>query len=89
MNAPGRAPAPKSVRKHLLTGVLLRGKPGCGARLSGNGQSGPREGPRGYAITYACKSCRGVSVRAEHVEPMLLGLLVERLARSDAETLLR
>ena len=80
MNAPGRAPGPKSVRKHLLTGVLL----------SGNWvKAGPMKGPRGYALTYACKSCRGVSVRAEHVEPMLLGLLVERLARPDAETLLR
>jgi hypothetical protein len=90
MNAPGRAPGPKSVRKHLLTGVLLCGKPACGARLSGNWvKAGPVKGPRGYSITCACKSCRGVSVRAEHVEPMLLGLLVERLARPDAETLLR
>jgi hypothetical protein len=44
-------------------------------------------GPRGHAIAYACTSCRGVSIRA--VEPLLIGLLIARLARPDAVTLLR
>lgn len=86
LDAPGRAPGRKTVRKHLLTGVLRCGKPGCGGYLSGmwvmqptGGKSGrPKAGetkePSGqvaHSITYGCKSCRGVSIRAEHVEPMV------------------
>jgi DNA invertase Pin-like site-specific DNA recombinase len=87
LNAPGRAPGPKSVRKHLLTGVLRCGKPGCGGRLAGNWVM--QANGTGHAITYACKSCRGVSIRAEQVEPLVLGHVVQRLARPDAVTLLR
>ncbi len=35
LNAPGRAPGRKSVRKHLLTGVLLCGRDGCDGYLHG------------------------------------------------------
>ncbi|MGB3483618.1 MAG: recombinase family protein [Mycobacterium sp.] len=35
LNAPGRAPGRKTVRQHLLTGVLLCGKPDCGGHLNG------------------------------------------------------
>ncbi len=83
--------APKSVRKHLLTGVLRCGKAGCDGHLSGNWvrQAGNKAAPRAYALVYACKTCRGVSVRAEHVEPLLQVALVERLSRPDAAKLLR
>ncbi|MCA9642510.1 MAG: recombinase family protein, partial [Myxococcales bacterium] len=63
LNAPGRAPGRKTVRRHLLTGVLQCGKPGCGGYLSGLWTNQQK-------IAYACKSCRGVSVRAENVEPL-------------------
>ena len=87
LNAPGRKPGPKSVRKHLLTGVLGCGKPGCGGRLAGNWVM--QANGTGHAITYACKSCRGVSIRAEQVEPLVMGHLVKRLARPDAVKVLR
>jgi hypothetical protein len=44
---------------------------------------------RAYVIAYTCKACRTVTIRQEHVEPLLLGLLVQRLARPDAKKLLR
>ena len=40
-------------------------------------------------ITYGCKQCRGVSIRAEHVEPLLYGIVSGRLAMPDAIDLLR
>lgn len=82
LNAPGRAPGRKSVRRHLLTAVLQCGKPGCGGYLSGHWTAQ-------RAITYACKSCRGVSIRAEHVEPLIYKLVSERLAGEDAVDLLK
>lgn len=100
----GNAHGPKSVREHLFTGVLqcgntqlsekLKEKLGrdyCGGHLSGNlvRQAGNQEAPRAYALAYACKTCRAVSIRSEHVKPLLLGLLVERLSRPDAKKLLR
>jgi hypothetical protein len=58
------------------------GKEGCDGGLSGTHTIDKK-------ITYACKSCRVVSIRAQHVEPLPLGTLITRLARSDAEKLLR
>ena len=87
MNAPGRAPGPKSVRRHLLTGILQCGKPGCDGHLSGNWVM--QANGTGHAITYSCKRCRGTSVRAEHVEPLVFDVLVARLSRPDAVKLLR
>ena len=81
LNAPGRAPGRKTVRKHLLTGVLRCGK--CGDRLSGLQIGGTKQ------IAYNCKGCRGVSVRAEHVEPLLEAVIAGRLAKPDAVDLLR
>lgn len=106
LNAPGRAPGRKTVRQHLLTGVLWCGKPGCGGYLNGqwvmlhpSGRKpgrrkageplGPPTGEVGHRITYACKTCRGCSIRAEHVEPLVYGVLIERLAREDAVDLLK
>lgn len=109
LNAPDRAPGPKSVQKHLLTGILQCGNTElsptakrrlgrdpdnndpCGGHLSGNWvwQSGKKDAPKAYTLTYSCKRCRGVSVRAEHVQPLLMNLLVEWLARPDAVKMLR
>ncbi len=44
---------------------------------------------RAHQITYACKSCGGVSIRAEHADALPLGLLTEPVAQQDAKTLLR
>ena len=91
LNAPGRAPGRKSVKKHLLTGVLLCGKPGCNGYLNGQWamQAGNRAAPRAHSIVYACKTCRGCSVRADHVEPLLYGVVSRRLAEPDAVDLLK
>ncbi|HTY27696.1 MAG TPA: recombinase family protein, partial [Mycobacterium sp.] len=79
---PRRAPGQKSVQKHLLTGLLRCGKPGCGHHLSGHITK------TGVAA-YNCKKCRGVSIRAEHAEPHIFGLVAERLSRPDARDLLK
>jgi DNA invertase Pin-like site-specific DNA recombinase len=91
LNAPDRKrPGKKSVQRHLLTGVLLCGKPGCGGHLAGNWvMQAHGKGPRAHAITYACRTCRGTSVRAEHVEPLLYDLVGGRLAMDDARDLLK
>ena len=80
LDAPGRAPGRKSVRRHLLTGVLQCGK--CGHHVVGQWT---REGK----IAYSCRACRGVSIRAEHVEPLLYGVVSGRLAMPDAIDLLK
>jgi DNA invertase Pin-like site-specific DNA recombinase len=82
LNAPGRAPGRKTVRRHPLTGVLRCGKPGCGHYLSGM-QTLDK------SIVYRCKKCLGVSVRAVNVEPLIFGVVAGRLARPDAVDLLR
>ena len=102
LNAPGRAPGRKTVVRHLLTGVLTCG--GCGHWLSGTwvmqktgGQSGrpkagqtkTHSGERSHRITYSCKGCHGCSVRAGLVEPLIYGLVSERLAEPDAVDLLK
>ncbi len=80
LNAPGRAPGRKSVRRHLLTGVLKCGK--CGSHVVG-------QWTKQGSIAYSCRACRGVSIRAEHVEPMVYDLVAGRLAMNDAVDLLK
>ncbi|STZ58987.1 recombinase [Mycolicibacterium tokaiense] len=91
LNAPGRAPGRKSVRAHLLTGILKCGK--CGNTLSGNWQfatkTAAESGQRDYTLAYSCKTCRGCSIRAEFVEPIVIKLVGGRLAKADAINLLR
>ena len=77
---PNRAPGRKSVRKHLLTGVLGCGR--CGHYLSGHWT---KESIR----LYGCKQCHGISIRAEHVEPMMYQVVSGRLAMPDAVDLLK
>jgi DNA invertase Pin-like site-specific DNA recombinase len=80
---PDRRPGPRTVRRYLLTGVLLCGKCNGQYRLSGLWGKGAHD------IVYVCKQCRGVSIRAQHVEPQLVGLIGGRLAQPDAVDLLR
>jgi DNA invertase Pin-like site-specific DNA recombinase len=82
----GNAHGPKSVRKHLLTGVMRCGRDGCDGRLAGNWT---QANGTGHAITYTCKTCHGLAVRAVNAEPMVLGALIKRLSRPDAVKLLR
>ena len=89
LSAPGRAPGRKSVRRHLLTGVLQCGLPGCGGYLAGQWAIQPHNGPRARSVLYACRKCHRVSVRAEHVEPLVYRLVSGRLAMLDAVDLLR
>jgi hypothetical protein len=73
-----------------LTGVLWCGRGGCGGYLAGQWvMQAHRGGPRAHSITYSCKSCRRVSVRAEHVAPLLYGIVSGRLAMPDAVDLLK
>jgi hypothetical protein len=81
LKTPSRAPGRKTVNRHLLTGMLGCGK--CGHHLSG------MRTPNNAAIAYTCKACRGVSIRGEHVEPLVYGLVIERLAQPDAKDLLK
>ncbi len=55
LDAPGRAPGRKTVRKHLLTGVLRCGKPGCGGYLSGMWVMQPTGGKSGRPSTRAAR----------------------------------
>jgi DNA invertase Pin-like site-specific DNA recombinase len=80
LNAPDRKPGRRTVRRHRLTGILRCGA--CGHYLSGIVTA--------YAaLSYRCRECFGVSVRGEHVEPMLMALLTARLAQPDAIDLLK
>ncbi|MGD9621252.1 MAG: recombinase family protein [Mycolicibacterium sp.] len=102
LNAPERKPGRKTVRKHKLTGVLRCGK--CGAHMVGKwqmqktgGKSGPPKagevkqhpGTLAHKIVYACVKCNGCSVRAEHIEPLLLSRIAARLSQPDARDLLK
>jgi len=104
LNAPGRGPGKKSVRKHLLTGVLKCGNNGCAGTLAGQwvmqatgGKSGRRpagvvlesDGQKAHRIVYGCKACFGCSIRAEYVEPLIYKTVSARLARADAVDLLQ
>lgn len=93
----------RSVRRHLLTGVIFCGK--CGHHLSGQwvksktgGKPGrpkagqkkePHPGEVNYRIAYTCKSCRGVTIRAHDIEPLLFKLIGKRLAQPDAVDLIK
>ena len=68
------------MRRHLLTGVLGCGK--CGHYLSGMHTVSK-------TIAYQCKKCRGVGIAAHEVEPLIMGVIVGRLAKPDAVDLLR
>ena len=80
LDAPGRAPGRKAVRRHLLTGVARCGK--CGYTLSGHHTTDKR-------IVYVCKACHGVSILAENVEPLVYRIVAGRLAMPDAVDLLK
>lgn len=82
MANPSRKPGRKSVRKHLLTGMLFCGK--CGHHMGGVHTAGRQ-------LAYACKNpaCRGVSIRRDHVEPMICELITGTLAAPDAVDLLK
>jgi DNA invertase Pin-like site-specific DNA recombinase len=89
LNAPGRkgrTPGKPSVRQHLLTGLLFCGKDKCSGHL--HGQWVMTAGGE-HTINYVCKKCRGVSVRANDIEPLLYDLIGGRLAEEDAVDLLK
>jgi DNA invertase Pin-like site-specific DNA recombinase len=87
MTKPGRGPGPKTVRKHLLTGVLWCGREGCGGYLSGNWAM--LANGTGHVINYRCKSCRGLSVRESDVQPLVMRALIKRLSHPNARKLLQ
>ncbi|WP_036450063.1 recombinase family protein [Mycobacterium marinum] len=81
LDATGRSPGRKSVRRHLLTGMLRCGRCNDGY-LAGIPDARKK-------LTYRCKNCLSLSIRAEHVEPLLYELVAGRLAMPDAVNLLR
>ncbi len=70
----------RTVRKHLLTGVLQCGR--CGHHLTGH------RNMHGV-LSYVCRSCMGIAVRAADVEELTYGLVAGRLAMPDAGDLLQ
>ena len=82
INSPTRKPGRKTVRKHLLTGVLHCGKPECGGTLGGY------QTAKGVGA-YRCRKCLGLAVRAADIEPAIIGVVGNRLAEPDAVDLLR
>jgi hypothetical protein len=88
LNAPGRAPGAKSVRKHLLTSVMRCGKCNVG-HLRGVWVMTNSKGVAGHEITYACADCRGCAIRANDVEPLLYKIIGDRLSRPDAVDILK
>ena len=59
------------------------GRPGCGGHLGGQWTRGTED------HRVRLQACRGVSIRAEHVEPLLYGIVAGRLAMPDAIDLLK
>jgi DNA invertase Pin-like site-specific DNA recombinase len=82
INAPARKPGKKSVRQHLLTGVLRCGHESCGGTLSGYKTA------KGIGA-YRCRHCFGLAVRAADIEPAIIGVVGARLAQPDAVDLLK
>ncbi|HEU0191429.1 MAG TPA: recombinase family protein [Mycobacterium sp.] len=80
-----RRPGPKSVRRYLLTNVMVCGKCRTGVLAA---RWSPKRADASHSIVYVCSTCRGVSVRAEHVEPVVYAEVAARLARPDAVDLL-
>ncbi|WP_029108542.1 recombinase family protein [Mycobacterium sp. URHD0025] len=102
LNADSRKPGTKAIRRHLLTGLLNCER--CGHHLSGQwviratgnapgrpkaGETKPLKTNRERSITYSCAGCRGVSIRARHIEPLTFELVAGRLAKPDAVDLLK
>ena len=99
----GRAGARRAYSRHRLSGMMLCGK--CGTTMCGSwvmektgGKSGrpkagqvkeSHPGTVAHSINYVCKSCRGVSIRARDLEPMIVSLIGARLAQADAADLLK
>lgn len=81
LDAPSRSPGRKSVRRHLLTGLLA-----CGRCKAGYLAGVPDARKR---LTYRCKNCLSLSIRAEQVEPLLYKVVSGRLAMPDAVDLLK
>lgn len=59
------------------------GRPKAGEPL------GPKAEQTPHSIVYACKSCRGCSVRDHYIEPLIYQVVTGRLASPDAVDLLR
>jgi hypothetical protein len=81
LSAPERKPTPKTVRRHLLTGLLRCGK--CEGRMRG------WKGKAAKAGRYYCTECFGVTIMADLVESLILGDIADRLAAPDAVELLK
>jgi DNA invertase Pin-like site-specific DNA recombinase len=72
----------RSMRRHLLSGMLVCGRPECGAKM------GAQRTTTGH-VSYVCTTCYKVSARACYVEPLLYDLIGGRLAKPDAVDLLK
>jgi hypothetical protein len=88
LGQPSRKPGRKTKRRHLLTGVLNCGVEGCGGTLSGY-KIGKRPDQAEGVGAYRCKKGLHLSVRADDVEPFVIRMVGERLARVDAIDLLK
>ncbi len=81
LDDPARKPGPKTVRRHLLTGLLRCGKCADGGRIGGY------QGPQGQE-RYRCWKCLGVAISKPDAEETIRDIVCARLARPDATELL-
>jgi site-specific DNA recombinase len=81
MRDPGRRSAPSTTVKHLLSGMVRCGRPGCDSAVMY--ASSDRED----RLSYRCLSCRGTR-RLARVDEVVMAAVVARLTRRDAAGLL-
>lgn len=72
----------RTMRKYLLSGLLLCGREGCNGHLNGRMKETGKS-------AYICTKRRCVSVLADDVEPFVIRLIGTRLARKDSQKLLK
>lgn len=81
LDDPARKPGVRTVRRHLLTGLLRCGRCPDGGRIGGY------QGPKGQE-RYRCWKCLGVAISKPETEELLTAVVCARLARADAVELL-
>jgi len=81
LDDPSRKTGVRTVRRHLLTGILRCGKCADGGRIGGY------QGPKGQE-RYRCVKCLGVAISKPETEELISRAVCHRLARADAAELL-
>lgn len=88
LTAPGRSRSKSAPRKWLMSGLAVCGLNGCGLPVRSTGNRNP--GQTETRFSYRC-SGRAVHVSraADHMDRFVTDVIIERLSRPDAASLLR